>query len=122
MVRIYDLWVKYPNSPDINVSATRDDSCGSDRAQQSMNELNKGIRREVTRLSERWPALLHHTDIWQAKLDDMLPVSTSANMKAELICPNVILEELIVAFVAQLVPLFVLFSYYSDDNGHVKFL
>ena len=40
-----------------------------------MAELNKGIRREVTRLSERWSALLVHANQWQAKLDDMLPVS-----------------------------------------------
>ena len=40
-----------------------------------MAELNKGIRREVTRLTERWTALLMHADQWQAKLDDMLPVS-----------------------------------------------
>ena len=40
-----------------------------------MAELNKGIRREVTRLSERWSALLVHVNQWQAKLDDMLPVS-----------------------------------------------
>ena len=40
----------------------------------NMNELTKGIRREVTRLSERWAALLMHTNQWQAKLDDMLPV------------------------------------------------
>ena len=43
-----------------------------------MAELNKGIRREMTRLSERWPALLHHTDMWQAKLDDMLPVISAS--------------------------------------------
>ena len=41
----------------------------------NMAELNKGIRREVTRLSERWSALLVHVNQWQAKLDDMLPVS-----------------------------------------------
>ena len=41
----------------------------------NMAELNKGIRREVTRLSERWSALLVHANQWQAKLDDMLPVS-----------------------------------------------
>ena len=40
-----------------------------------MAELNKGIRREVTRLSERWSALLLHAHQWKTKLDDMLPVS-----------------------------------------------
>ena len=59
-----------------SILATRDDSCGS--GGQSMAELNKGIRREMTRLSERWPALLHHTDMWQAKLDDMLPVISAS--------------------------------------------
>ena len=44
--------------------------------QSNMVDLNKGIRREVTRLSERWSALLVHAGQWQAKLDDMLPVSS----------------------------------------------
>ena len=48
--------------------------CGNANAVTDMAELNKGIRREVTRLSERWSALLVHANQWQSKLDDMLPV------------------------------------------------
>ena len=68
-----------------SILATRDDSCGS--GGQSMAELNKGIRREMTRLSERWPALLHHTDMWQAKLDDMLPVISASQNTMQNIFP-----------------------------------
>ena len=51
-----------------------------------MVDLNKGIRREVTRLSERWSALLVHAGQWQAKLDDMLPVSRVEIVKLHIRC------------------------------------
>ena len=51
-----------------------------------MVDLNKGIRREVTRLSERWSALLVHAGQWQAKLDDMLPVSSFKILKLHIGC------------------------------------
>ena len=51
-----------------------------------MVDLNKGIRREVTRLSERWSALLVHAGQWQAKLDDMLPVSSFKIFKMHIGC------------------------------------
>ena len=51
-----------------------------------MAELNKGIRREVTRLSERWTALLVHATQWQAKLDDMLPVSLLRIYRMDKMC------------------------------------
>ena len=51
-----------------------------------MVDLNKGIRREVTRLSERWSALLVHAGQWQAKLDDMLPVSNFKILKLHIGC------------------------------------
>ena len=51
-----------------------------------MVDLNKGIRREVTRLSERWSALLVHASQWQAKLDDMLPVSSFKIFKMHIGC------------------------------------
>ena len=44
-----------------------------ENSQRSFNELNRAIRREVTRLSERWNALISQADRWQAKLDDVLP-------------------------------------------------
>ena len=53
-----------------------------------MVDLNKGIRREVTRLSERWSALLVHAGQWQAKLDDMLPVSSFKILKLHIGCIN----------------------------------
>jgi hypothetical protein len=37
-------------------------------------ELNRGIRREVSRLSERWAILLVRAEDWQRQLDEMLPV------------------------------------------------
>ena len=52
----------------------------------NMVDLNKGIRREVTRLSERWSALLVHAGQWQAKLDDMLPVSSFKILKLHIGC------------------------------------
>ena len=39
-------------------------------------ELNRGIRREVGRLSERWAILLARAEDWQRQLDEMLPVSS----------------------------------------------
>ena len=63
-------------------TATRDASDSSDsrsnanaNTERNLNEVNRGIRREVTRLSERWNNLISQTDRWQAKLDDVLPVS-----------------------------------------------
>ncbi len=58
--------------------ATRDGSeNGDNKNDRNLNEVNRGIRREVTRLSERWNSLISQTDRWQAKLDDVLPVSAS---------------------------------------------
>lgn len=58
--------------------ATRDASDSDSRSQANYNErtyndLNRGIRREVTRLSEKWNTLLTQTERWQNKLDDFLP-------------------------------------------------
>jgi regulator of replication initiation timing len=39
----------------------------------NFNEINRGIRREVTRLSERWNSLITQSDRWQHRLDDILP-------------------------------------------------
>eukprot|EP00095_Tigriopus_kingsejongensis_P011403 snap_masked-scaffold68_size422247-processed-gene-3.15 protein:Tk11403 transcript:snap_masked-scaffold68_size422247-processed-gene-3.15-mRNA-1 annotation:"isoforms a c f g h-like" len=36
-------------------------------------ELNRGIRSEVAKLSERWNSLLHQSEQWQRRLDDTLP-------------------------------------------------
>ncbi|XP_059082484.1 dystrophin-like [Tigriopus californicus] len=36
-------------------------------------ELNRGIRTEVGKLSERWNSLLHQSEQWQRQLDDTLP-------------------------------------------------
>jgi hypothetical protein len=57
--------------------ATRDasdsDSRGGPNA-SDFHELNRGIRREVGRLSERWTILLTRAEEWQRQLDEMLPV------------------------------------------------
>jgi len=37
-------------------------------------ELNRGIRREITRLSEHWEILLRNAEEWHKQLDEMLPV------------------------------------------------
>lgn len=39
-------------------------------------ELNRGIRREVSRLSEHWIVLLRKAEEWHKQLDEMLPVRT----------------------------------------------
>ena len=70
-----------------NKSASgKENSVAGKNGQSNMVDLNKGIRREVTRLSERWSALLVHASQWQAKLDDMLPVSSSKILKLHIGC------------------------------------
>ena len=44
-----------------------------ENSQRNFTEVNRAIRREVTRLSERWSALISQADRWQAKLDEVLP-------------------------------------------------
>ena len=60
------------------IAATRDasdtDSRGGLNA-SDFQELNRGIRREVSRLSERWSGLQTRAEEWQRQLDEMLPVS-----------------------------------------------
>ena len=46
---------------------------GNSTENRSLNELNRAIRREVTRLSERWSTLISASDRWQAQLDEVLP-------------------------------------------------
>ena len=46
---------------------------GTSTENRSLNELNRAIRREVTRLSERWSTLISASDRWQAQLDEVLP-------------------------------------------------
>jgi hypothetical protein len=47
-----------------------DHSSSSEAAQ----DLNRGIRNEVQKLSERWSTLLHRSELWQRRLDDAMPV------------------------------------------------
>ena len=48
---------------------------GTSSSDDQMKELNKSIRREVAKLSDKWSSLLAQTEQWQRKLDDTLPVS-----------------------------------------------
>ena len=48
-------------------------STSDSNSQRSFNELNRAIRREVTRLSERWSNLILQAERWQTKLDEVLP-------------------------------------------------
>lgn len=55
------------------------DSRGYRTAEEQARELTRCIRREVSKLSEKWNALIERSDQWQRKLDDSLVVSTSCN-------------------------------------------
>ena len=55
--------------PFLFVAETASPSSTSDsNSQRSFNELNRAIRREVTRLSERWSNLILQADRWQTKV------------------------------------------------------
>lgn len=77
----------YPSNIALCVSAGRDvdgDSRGYRTAEEQARELTRCIRREVSKLSEKWNALIERSDQWQRKLDDSLSVSvftTSAQNK-----------------------------------------
>ena len=43
-------------------------STSDSNSQRSFNELNRAIRREVTRLSEQWSNLILQADRWQTKV------------------------------------------------------
>merc|ERR1719510_2453435 len=59
------------NSGNLHNEATEGTEAAN--ASRNFNELNRAIRREVTRLSERWSNLLSQTDRWQRRLDEVLP-------------------------------------------------
>jgi len=46
---------------------------GTSSENRSITELNRAIRREVTRLSERWNTLISSSERWQSLLDEVLP-------------------------------------------------
>lgn len=52
-------------------------SSGSGGEAAATKELNRCVRSEVARLSERWGSLLQQAEMWQRKLDDTLPVRES---------------------------------------------
>jgi hypothetical protein len=57
----------------IFIAANRDllpgDSRGYRSAEEAARELTQGIRREVTKLAERWAALRDRTERWNVDLD-----------------------------------------------------
>ena len=65
-------------------AATQRDTDSDSRSQVSSSnasstELNRGIKKEVAKLSEKWNGLLNQADQWQRKLDDTLPVRKRLN-------------------------------------------
>ncbi|XP_054271022.1 dystrophin isoform X1 [Macrosteles quadrilineatus] len=64
-----------PLSDTSDTEAGRDvdgDSRGYRTAEEQARELTRCIRREVSKLSEKWNALIERSDQWQRKLDDSL--------------------------------------------------
>lgn len=55
------------------------DSRGYRTAEEQARELTRCIRREVSKLSEKWNALIERSDQWQRKLEDSLVVSNIFN-------------------------------------------
>ncbi len=51
------------------------ESRGYRHAEMAARELTRSIRREVTKLSETWLALLGRSDNWQIRLEETITVS-----------------------------------------------
>ena len=49
------------------------------RESEDRDQLSKSIRREVAKLSDQWSGLLTAIEVWQRKLEDVLPVSYKRN-------------------------------------------
>ena len=70
--------IKLTQSPVITAPGRHNDNlllCSVSRESEDRDQLAKSIRREVTKLSDKWSGLLTAIEIWQRKLDDALPVS-----------------------------------------------
>ncbi|KAF4520363.1 hypothetical protein B566_EDAN009886 [Ephemera danica] len=55
------------------------DCRGYRSAEEQARELTRSIRREVSKLSEQWNALIDRSDLWQRRLADTITVSTSTS-------------------------------------------
>lgn len=53
------------------------DCRGYRSAEEQARELTRSIRREVSKLSEQWNALIDRSDLWQRRLADTINVSIS---------------------------------------------
>jgi hypothetical protein len=53
------------------------DGRGYRSAEEQARELTRSIRREVSKLSEQWNALIDRSDLWQRRLADTINVSLS---------------------------------------------
>jgi hypothetical protein len=51
------------------------DCRGYRSAEEQARELTRSIRREVSKLSEQWNALIDRSDLWQRRLADTINVS-----------------------------------------------
>ena len=66
----------------LSIAANRDllpgDSRGYRSAEEAARELTQGIRREGTKLAERWAALRDRTERWNVDLDTTTNVNASS--------------------------------------------
>jgi len=76
----------------VSVGRELDGDCrGYRSAEEQARELTRSIRREVSKLSEQWNALIDRSDLWQRRLADTINVSTLALClitRVQLFAPN----------------------------------
>lgn len=59
----------------VNRGEVEGDCRGYRSAEEQARELTRSIRREVSKLSEQWNALIDRSDLWQRRLADTINVS-----------------------------------------------
>ena len=73
--------IKLSQSPVITGPGRHNDNIllSVSRESEDRDQLSKSIRREVAKLSDQWSGLLTAIEVWQRKLEDVLPVSYKRN-------------------------------------------